>query len=84
MLFADQRRNPIPGSVSFQKESNTLAVCCKVGPTVPSSTPDLLHYMLTIASALFLSFSSEVTGDFHTVATIAKQYIKDIVFVQIN
>ncbi|XP_039861050.1 methionyl-tRNA formyltransferase, mitochondrial isoform X2 [Simochromis diagramma] len=29
--LSDQRRNPIPGSVSFQKESNTLAVCCKDG-----------------------------------------------------
>ncbi|XP_025754125.1 methionyl-tRNA formyltransferase, mitochondrial isoform X1 [Oreochromis niloticus] len=29
--LSDQRRNPIPGSVSFQKDSNTLAVCCKDG-----------------------------------------------------
>lgn len=27
----DQRTKPVPGSVSFQKESNTLAVCCKDG-----------------------------------------------------
>ncbi len=30
MLFADQKRRPVPGSVSYQRESNTLAVCCKV------------------------------------------------------
>lgn len=27
---ADHGRNPVPGSVSYQKHSNTLAVCCKV------------------------------------------------------
>ncbi|XP_044045069.1 methionyl-tRNA formyltransferase, mitochondrial isoform X2 [Siniperca chuatsi] len=27
----NQRRKPVPGSVSYQKESNTLAVCCKDG-----------------------------------------------------
>ncbi|XP_070765040.1 methionyl-tRNA formyltransferase, mitochondrial [Enoplosus armatus] len=27
----DQRRRPVPGSVSYQKESNTLAVSCKDG-----------------------------------------------------
>ncbi|CAN9506902.1 unnamed protein product [Ophioblennius macclurei] len=29
--LADERRKPCPGSVSYQKESNTLAVCCKDG-----------------------------------------------------
>ncbi|XP_008281646.1 methionyl-tRNA formyltransferase, mitochondrial [Stegastes partitus] len=29
--LSDQRTTVIPGSVSFQKESNTLAVCCKDG-----------------------------------------------------
>lgn len=29
--LTDERRKPIPGSVSYQKESNTLAVCCKDG-----------------------------------------------------
>ncbi|XP_037608269.1 methionyl-tRNA formyltransferase, mitochondrial [Sebastes umbrosus] len=29
--FLDHRRTPVPGSVSYQKESNTLAVCCKDG-----------------------------------------------------
>lgn len=29
--FSDQRRKPVPGSVNYQKESNTLAVCCKDG-----------------------------------------------------
>ncbi|KAM9366658.1 methionyl-tRNA formyltransferase, mitochondrial [Symphorus nematophorus] len=29
--LSDQRRKPVPGSVSYQKESNTLAVCCKDG-----------------------------------------------------
>lgn len=27
----DERRKPVPGSVSYQRESNTLAVCCKDG-----------------------------------------------------
>ncbi|XP_068457665.1 methionyl-tRNA formyltransferase, mitochondrial [Clinocottus analis] len=27
----DERRKPVPGSVSYLKESNTLAVCCKDG-----------------------------------------------------
>ncbi|XP_036951391.1 methionyl-tRNA formyltransferase, mitochondrial isoform X1 [Acanthopagrus latus] len=31
ITLSDQRRRPAPGSVSFQKESNTLAVCCKDG-----------------------------------------------------
>uniref|UniRef100_A0A672IFW0 Methionyl-tRNA formyltransferase, mitochondrial n=1 Tax=Salarias fasciatus TaxID=181472 RepID=A0A672IFW0_SALFA len=29
--LADERRKPDPGSVSYQKESDTLAVCCKDG-----------------------------------------------------
>lgn len=29
--LSDQRRKPVPGSVSYQKESNTLAVLCKDG-----------------------------------------------------
>ncbi|XP_047435765.1 methionyl-tRNA formyltransferase, mitochondrial [Mugil cephalus] len=29
--LSDERRKPIPGSVSYQKESNTLAVYCKDG-----------------------------------------------------
>uniref|UniRef100_UPI0037E851BE methionyl-tRNA formyltransferase, mitochondrial n=1 Tax=Semicossyphus pulcher TaxID=241346 RepID=UPI0037E851BE len=29
--LSDQRRKPVPGSVSYQKESNILAVCCKDG-----------------------------------------------------
>ncbi|KAF7657847.1 hypothetical protein LDENG_00021230 [Lucifuga dentata] len=29
--LADERRMFVPGSVSYQKESNTLAVCCKDG-----------------------------------------------------
>ncbi|KAM7014943.1 methionyl-tRNA formyltransferase, mitochondrial [Tautogolabrus adspersus] len=29
--LSDQRRKPVPGSVSYQRESNTLAVCCKDG-----------------------------------------------------
>lgn len=29
--LSDQERKPIPGSVSFQKETNALAVCCKDG-----------------------------------------------------
>ncbi|XP_076588275.1 methionyl-tRNA formyltransferase, mitochondrial [Chaetodon auriga] len=29
--LSDQRRKPVPGSVSYQKESNTLVVCCKDG-----------------------------------------------------
>ncbi|XP_028257568.1 methionyl-tRNA formyltransferase, mitochondrial [Parambassis ranga] len=29
--LSDPRRKPIPGSVSYLKESNTLAVCCKDG-----------------------------------------------------
>ncbi|XP_029354281.1 methionyl-tRNA formyltransferase, mitochondrial [Echeneis naucrates] len=29
--LSDPHRKPIPGSVTFQKESNTLAVCCKDG-----------------------------------------------------
>lgn len=29
--LSDERRKPVPGSVSFLKESNTLAVCCKDG-----------------------------------------------------
>ncbi|XP_034536866.1 methionyl-tRNA formyltransferase, mitochondrial [Notolabrus celidotus] len=29
--LSDQRKKPVPGSVSYQKESNTLAVCCKDG-----------------------------------------------------
>ncbi|KAM4593279.1 methionyl-tRNA formyltransferase, mitochondrial isoform 1-T1 [Odontesthes bonariensis] len=28
---SDQRKAPIPGSVCYEKESNTLAVCCKDG-----------------------------------------------------
>ncbi|KAK2919637.1 hypothetical protein Q8A73_001841 [Channa argus] len=28
--LSDQKRKPVPGSVTYQKESNTLAVCCKV------------------------------------------------------
>ncbi|XP_030269986.1 methionyl-tRNA formyltransferase, mitochondrial isoform X4 [Sparus aurata] len=31
ITLSDQRRRPAPGSVSYQKESNTLAVCCKDG-----------------------------------------------------
>ncbi|XP_034385425.1 methionyl-tRNA formyltransferase, mitochondrial isoform X2 [Cyclopterus lumpus] len=27
----DEKRKPVPGSVSYQKESSTLAVCCKDG-----------------------------------------------------
>ncbi|XP_038549389.1 methionyl-tRNA formyltransferase, mitochondrial isoform X2 [Micropterus salmoides] len=29
--LCDPRRNPVPGSVHYQKESDTLAVCCKDG-----------------------------------------------------
>uniref|UniRef100_A0A8D3AS28 Methionyl-tRNA formyltransferase, mitochondrial n=1 Tax=Scophthalmus maximus TaxID=52904 RepID=A0A8D3AS28_SCOMX len=29
--LSDQNRKPVPGSVTYQKESNTLAVCCKDG-----------------------------------------------------
>lgn len=29
--LSDQKRKPVPGSVSYQKESDTLAVCCKDG-----------------------------------------------------
>ncbi|TKS70372.1 Methionyl-tRNA formyltransferase, mitochondrial [Collichthys lucidus] len=29
--LSDERRRPVPGSVSYQKETNTLAVCCKDG-----------------------------------------------------
>ncbi|XP_056868803.1 methionyl-tRNA formyltransferase, mitochondrial isoform X2 [Takifugu flavidus] len=29
--LSDHGRNPVPGSVSYQKHSNTLAVCCKDG-----------------------------------------------------
>ncbi|XP_076011973.1 methionyl-tRNA formyltransferase, mitochondrial isoform X2 [Genypterus blacodes] len=29
--FSDERRTPVPGSVTYQRESNTLAVCCKDG-----------------------------------------------------
>ncbi|XP_020497112.2 methionyl-tRNA formyltransferase, mitochondrial [Labrus bergylta] len=29
--LSDERRKPLPGSVSYQRESNTLAVCCKDG-----------------------------------------------------
>ncbi|XP_070688510.1 methionyl-tRNA formyltransferase, mitochondrial [Pempheris klunzingeri] len=31
VTLSDQRRRPVPGSVSYQKQSNTLAVCCKDG-----------------------------------------------------
>lgn len=33
-MFADQKRKPVPGSLTYQKESNTLAVCCKVCPSL--------------------------------------------------
>ncbi|XP_039985561.1 methionyl-tRNA formyltransferase, mitochondrial [Xiphias gladius] len=29
--LSDQKRKPVPGSLTYQKESNTLAVCCKDG-----------------------------------------------------
>ncbi|CAB1452932.1 unnamed protein product [Pleuronectes platessa] len=29
--LSDQKRKPVPGSVTYQRESNTLAVCCKDG-----------------------------------------------------
>ncbi|XP_026149526.1 methionyl-tRNA formyltransferase, mitochondrial isoform X2 [Mastacembelus armatus] len=29
--WMDDKKKPVPGSVSYQKESNTLAVCCKDG-----------------------------------------------------
>ncbi|XP_071344325.1 methionyl-tRNA formyltransferase, mitochondrial [Trachinotus anak] len=29
--LSDQNRKPVPGSVTYQRESNTLAVCCKDG-----------------------------------------------------
>lgn len=29
--LSDPRRKPVPGSLAYQKESNTLAVCCKDG-----------------------------------------------------
>ncbi|XP_035508482.1 methionyl-tRNA formyltransferase, mitochondrial [Morone saxatilis] len=35
--LADHRTQPVPGSVSYQKESSTLAVCCKVCPTLLNS-----------------------------------------------
>ncbi|XP_073319837.1 methionyl-tRNA formyltransferase, mitochondrial [Pagrus major] len=31
ITLSDQRRRPAPGSISYQKESNTLAVCCQDG-----------------------------------------------------
>lgn len=36
---AGQSGKPVPGSVSYQKHTNTLAVCCKVWPTLLAVVP---------------------------------------------
>ena len=67
MLFADQKRKPVPGSVTYQRESNTLAVCCKVCSTLSKllsthndtnlslSTPPTQNVLLYVILILIIS-----------------------------
>lgn len=57
MLSADHRRKPDPGSVTYQKHTDTLAVCCKVCPTASDlnlhrTPPSVLSHSTSILSIL--------------------------------